>query len=90
MAKSSEQSVGEVYRRDSPLGHRAQGLERDVMRTSPVFFFFVPFGTEPLLVNTESKTDRDRDLKENVQRNQRLNRRARDEQQGTNAESAHG
>ena len=43
--------------RDIPLGHRAPSLERNVVRTSPVF---LSFGTEPLLVNTESKTDRGR------------------------------
>ena len=35
VAKTSERSAGEVYRRDSLLGHRAQGLERNVVRTSP-------------------------------------------------------
>ena len=58
MAKTSEHSAGEIHRRDSPLGHRAQGLERNVVRTGPVISF-VPFGTEPLLVNTESKTETD-------------------------------
>ena len=57
VAETSEHGAGEIHRRDSPFGHRTQGLERNVVRTSPVFSF-VPFGTEPLLVNTESKTNR--------------------------------
>ena len=38
VAKTSERSAGEVHRHDSPLGHRAQGLERNVVRTGPVSF----------------------------------------------------
>ena len=38
MAKTSEHSAGEVHHHDSPLGHRAQGLERNVVPTSPVSF----------------------------------------------------
>ena len=34
--KTSEHSAGEVHRRDSPLGHRAQALERNVVRTGPL------------------------------------------------------
>ena len=47
---------GEVHRRDSPLGHKAQGLESNVAGTSAVFSFAL-VGTEPLLVNAELKTE---------------------------------
>ena len=42
VAKTSERSAGEVHRRDNPLGHRAQGLGKNVVRTGLVSF--VPFG----------------------------------------------
>ena len=38
VAKTSERSAGEVHRLDSPLGHRAHGLERDDVRTCSVSF----------------------------------------------------
>ena len=38
VAKTSEHGAGEVRRRDSLLGHRAHGLERNVVRTSPTSF----------------------------------------------------
>ena len=50
VAKTSDHSAGEVHRRDSPNGHRAPGLDRKVVRTSPALSF-APFGTEALLVN---------------------------------------
>ena len=52
VAKTSEQSAGEVHRRDTPLGHRAQDLERNVVRTRPVSSFAL-FRAEQLRVNTE-------------------------------------
>ena len=40
VTKTSEHGAGEVHHRDSPLGHRAQILERNVVRTGPVSFLF--------------------------------------------------
>ena len=53
--------TGQVHRHDSHLGHRAQSLETNVVPTSPVFSVAL-FGTEPHLVNTESKRERESSL----------------------------
>ena len=58
VAEPPERTAGQRHRRDSLLGHRAQGLERNAVRTSLVFSV-APFGPEPLFLNIESKTETD-------------------------------
>ena len=53
------------YTAATVLSATAKGLERNVVRTSPVFSL-VPFGTEPLFVNTESKSESETQMKMKV------------------------
>ena len=54
--KTFECIAGKVHRRDNPPCRRAQGLEREVVRTS-LGCCFAPFENEPLLVNAGSMTE---------------------------------